>query len=135
MTEHERLTADEIKKQMQEEAMAHGKARASKVRKILDVGLERFNKMANFNMKRANPNRTDAEKYYHLFNFLVDVLEPQVKTLQERLLKNMKTGEEVVIPEFNVVITKGCDQIVFEPIARNDQWNQALKEYRIENNN
>ncbi len=135
MTEHERLTADEIKKRMQEEAMAHGKARASKVRKILDVGLERFNKMANFNMKRANPNRTDAEKYYHLFNFLVDVLEPQVKTLQERLLKNMKTGEEVVIPEFNVVITKGCDQIVFEPIARNDQWNQALKEYRIENNN
>ena len=135
MTEHERLTADEIKKRMQEEAMAQWKGQSFKGQKILDVGLERFNKMANFNMKRANPNRTDAEKYYHLFNFLVDVLEPQVKTLQERLLKNMKTGEEVVIPEFNVVITKGCDQIVFEPIARNDQWNQALKEYRIENNN
>jgi len=134
MTEHERVSAEEIKKTMQEEAMAHGKARASKVRKILDVGLERFNKMANFNVKRANPYRAEAEKYYHLSNFLNDVIEPEVNALRESLLKKMKVGEEVVIPEFNVVVSKGCNEIVFEPITRNDQWTQALREYRIENN-
>ena len=135
MSEHERLTVEEHKKRMKEEALLHGKARSAKVRKLLEVGFERFNKMAAFHTKRANKHRVDAERYYHLYNHIYDTLMPELEALENKLLTELKVGEEVILAEYGIVVAKGCDSLVFEPIVRDDQWVQALQEWRIENRN
>ena len=121
------------KKTLMFEASAHGKARDAKVRKIMEMGVERFKKMHVFHIKRANPNRCDAEQYYHFFQFLQLIVEPEVTRLRENLLKNLKEYEEVIIPDHDVVIRKECGEIVFDKIKTDTQWQTALREYHEEN--